>query len=151
MANPVTDVVRPINSLLNYAKNKISNAGIISSVYEGTTYQGLAQIIPSLLTQAGGGPCTIVCYGGSEYAKNPRRTSTISVIVLHGHTRAVSGTSSVISAMEKVVGVLDDLIYEDTESKYVITEKWEILSDELLDIEGIEAACILLNFLVKDW
>ena len=152
MANPVTDTVRKFSKLLAYAKTVSISAGVPAEVYAGTTYQGMADLIPALLVQSQGQPCAIVCYGGSEYGNSPRRISTINIIVLQGHTRAVSGTMTVLKAAEDIIAKLDDVIYEDVEGDYPITEKWKIASDELVDIDGLQAAaCIVLSFTVEDY
>jgi hypothetical protein len=150
MANPVTDTTRRFSRLLAHAKAASISAGVPAEVYAGSTYQGMADLIPALLVQSQGRPCAIVCYGGSEYGNSPRRISTVNIVVLQGHTRAVSGALTVLGAAEDIIARLDDVIYQDVEGDYPITEKWRIASDELVDIEGLEAACMVLSFTVED-
>ena len=89
MANPVTEVTRPVLSLLDYAKDACIAAGVPSRVYTGTTYAGLAESLPALLVESKGKPCAVVCYSGSKYGNAPRRVSSVAILVIQGHTRAL--------------------------------------------------------------
>lgn len=152
MSNPVTDTTRRIKALLEFARDACIGAGMPAEIYRGTTYQGLAAVIPALLVQSQGAPCAVVCYAGSEYANKPRRTAGVSVLVLQGHTRAVPGTLDAIGGAELVIEALDDVIYQDVEGDYPITEKWRVVSDEVVDIDGLDAAaCVIVTFNVEDY
>lgn len=152
MAIPATEFVRPVKKLLEQAQEACVAAGVPAQIYTGTTYQGLAAVIPSLLVQSKGEPVAVVCYGGSTYGNKPRRLSVISILVLQGHTRAVSGTLDAIGAAEKIVAELDDQVYQDTDGEWPITDHWRVASDEVLDIEDFQAAaCVLVNFNVEDY
>lgn len=152
MAIPATDYVRPVKKLLEQARDACISAGVPAQIYTGTTYQGLAAVIPSLLVQSNGEPVAVVCYGGSTYGNKPRRLSVISILVLQGHTRVSSGTLDAIEAAEKIYAGLDDQIYQETDGEWPITDHWRIASDEVIDIEGLDAAaCILVNFNVEDY
>ncbi|OQB30310.1 MAG: hypothetical protein BWY07_02639 [Candidatus Hydrogenedentes bacterium ADurb.Bin170] len=152
MAIPATDYVRPVKELLEQARDACISAGVPAQIYTGTTYQGLASVIPSLLVQSKGEPVGVVCYGGSTYGNKPRRLSVISILVLQGHTRVSSGTLDAIEAAEKIIAGLDDQIYQETAGEWPITDHWRIASDEVIDIEGLDAAaCILVNFNVEDY
>lgn len=152
MAIPATDYVRPVKKLLEQARDACISAGVPAQIYTGTTYQGLAAVIPSLLVQSKGDPIAVVCYGGSTYGNKPRRLSVVSILVLQGHTRVASGTLDAISAAEKIVAELDDQIYQDTDGEWPITDHWRISSDEVIDIEDLQAAaCVLVNFNVEDY
>ena len=148
---PVTMIVRPAAALLEQAAAACEAAGVQAKVYTGTTYSGLGRQIPGLLTQSGGAPIAIVCYGGSEYGKKPRRLSSVVVVVVQGHTRAAPGGLTAIDAAGKIVDQLDDSIYQDTGGDCIITEHWRAASDEPIDIEGLEAAAVLLTFEVEDY
>ena len=152
MAIPATDYVRPVKELLEQARDACISAGVPAQIYTGTTYKGLAAVIPSLLVQSKGDPVAVVCYGGSNYGNKPRRESTISILVLQGHTRVSSGTMDAIEAAEKIIAGLDDQIYQEVDGEWPITDHWRIASDEVIDIEGLDAAaCILVNFNVEDY
>lgn len=152
MAIPATDYVRPVGKLLEQAQAACVSAGIPAQIYTGTTYQGLASVIPSLLVQSKGEPVAVVCYGGSTYGNKPRRLSVISILVLQGHTRVASGTLDAIEAAEKIIAELDDQIYQETDGEWPITDHWRIASDEVIDIDGLDAAaCVLINFNVEDY
>lgn len=151
-SQPVTDAVRPIADLLQQAKEACDAAGVPGTVYVGTSYRDLAKTIPTAMTTSAGRPCAIVCYGGSVYGKKPRRTSAIVILVLQGHTKASPGVATAISAAEAIVASLDDVIYQDTDGEYPITDKWAVAEDEVVDLDGLEsAACIMLTFNVEDY
>ena len=51
-----------------------------------------------------------------------------------------------------VIEALDDVIYQDVEGGYPITEKWRVVSDEVVDIDGLDAAaCVIVTFNVEDY
>lgn len=152
MAIPATEFVRPVKKLLEQARDACISAGVPAQIYTGTTYQGLAAVIPSLLVQSKGEPVAVVCYGGSNYGNKPRRQTVISILVLQGHTRASSGTLDAIAAAELIIAELDDQVYQETSGEWPITDHWRIASDEVIDIEGLDAAaCVLINFNVEDY
>jgi hypothetical protein len=152
MAIPVTEHVRPVKKLLDQAWDACIAAGVPAQVYTGTTYKGLAAEIPSLLVQSRGEPAAVVCYGGSTYGNDPRRLTVVSILVVQGHTRVAPGTMDAIEAAEKIIAALDDQVYQETDGEWPITDHWRIASDEVIDIEGLDAAaCILVNFNVEDY
>ena len=152
MANPVTEVTRPVLSLLDYAKDACIAAGVPARVYTGTTYAGLAESLPALLVESKGNPCAVVCYSGSKYGNAPRRVSSVAILVIQGHTRALSGTATALEAAHDIIEKLDDVIYQDVAGDYPITDHWRLDEDEVVDIEGIDAAaCVVLNFNVEDY
>lgn len=152
MANPVTDVVRPVLSLLEYAASACTAAGVASKVFTGTTYAGLAREIPTLLVESRGNPIVVVCYGGSRYGNAPRRIARVSLIVVQGHTRVAPGVHTALTAAGLVTAVLDDVIYQDTVGEDIITEKWKLMDEDVIDLDGLDTtAGVLLTFNVEDY
>lgn len=152
MANPVTDTTRPIANLLDQAAAACNEAGVPGKVYTGTTYAGLATMLPGLLVESQGRPCAVVVYGGSTYANKPRRTSAIKILIIQGHTRVAPGTAQAIESAQAVIAALDDVIYQDVVGDYPITDHWRVAEDEVVDLEGLEsAACVVVTFNVEDY
>ncbi len=152
MANPVTDVTRPIVSILQQAADACNEVGVPTRVYSGTSYSGLASEIPSLMVEAKGAPAAVVCYGGSEYGNSPRRTSRVVVLIIQGHTRVSPGALTALTAAETIIAALDDQVYQNVVGEYLITDKWSVADDEAIDIDGIEAAaCVVVTFNVEDY
>ncbi|NLG58593.1 MAG: hypothetical protein GX538_00305 [Gammaproteobacteria bacterium] len=148
----MTEVTRPVLDLLDYAKDACIAAGVPARVYTGTTYAGLAETLPALLVESKGKPCAVVCYSGSKYGNAPRRVSSVAILVIQGHTRALSGTATALEAAHDIIEKLDDVIYQDVAGGYPITDHWRLDEDEVVDIDGINAAaCVVLNFNVEDY
>lgn len=152
MSDPVTNSTRPVTALLSQAADACTQAGVPGRVYTGTTYKGLAQVIPTILAESKGSPAAVVCYGGSVYANSPRRTSAIIILVVQGHTRVAPGTLTALEAANSITASLDDTITEDIAGEYPITDKWRQTSEDVVDLEGLDsAACIMLTFNVEDY
>ena len=152
MPNPYTDTCRPIADILADARAFCDAAGVTARNYNGTTLKGLARAAATALTESGGEPTAVCLYLSSWFDNYPRRTSTIQIIILSSETRVVDGVAASVAASRQIAALLDDTVHEEADGEHVITDKWEVDSEEVMDLPGLsDTAAVALTVTVKDY
>jgi len=152
MANPYTDTCRPIGDLVADAAAVCSAAGIPAHACTGTTLKRLAYDCSTALAESKGEPTCVILYGGSWFGNLPRRTTTLQLVILSSDTRVVDGVAASVAAARKIAASLDDTIHNEGAQDGTITDKWEVASEEVLDLPGLsDAAAVSLSVTIKDY
>ncbi len=152
MGIPVTEHVRPIPAILEQACKACADSGVYAEVSGGTTAQTLMEQCATILTKAGGNAVAVVCYGGSDYGNQPRRTSEIDIFVLAMNTKVRPAFDIIAEAARDITAALDDLVTQECSGGYPITDRWKLRSDQAMDLGATKAAAaILLQFDLEDY
>ena len=152
MPNPYTDTCRPISALIDDAEAACLQAGIPACACHSTTLKGLVRDAATALTESAGEPTCVILYGGSWFDNCPRRTSTLQLIFLSADSRVVDGIPAAIAASRAVAAVLDDTVHNENAGDNTITDKWEVASEEVLDLPSLsDAAAVSLSVTIKDY
>ena len=150
--DPVTVHTRPIKEVLKQAADICQSCGVIAEVSPDTTKKTLIEKCAAILNASGGEPAAVICYGGSDYANSPRRTSEIDIFLLAAQTKVRPAMEAILAASWEIIGKLDDLITEDVAGEWPITDKWKLKSDEAVDLGGTgAAAALMLAFDLEDY
>ena len=152
MADPVTVHVRPIPQVLAQAADIIRSCGVVALISPDTTAKTIVEKCAAVLNQSGGEPAAVICYGGSDYANAPRRTSEIDIFLLAAQTKVRPAMEAILTASWAIIGKIDDLVTQDTAGEWPITDRWKLRSDEAIDLGGTgAAAALLLAFDLEDY
>ena len=150
--DPVTLYARPVAAVMAQVAEIVSGLGIPCQVYGGTNMDGFAAKVASVLTQSGGRPAAVVCFGHSVFGNHPRRTTYLNVVVVSSDTRPSPGMPGAIEAAWAIEGAIDRLVTQDTSGECPQTDLFEVDSEEGLSLKDAGAACaVAISLTVKDY
>ena len=152
MPNPYTDTCRPIGDLIAEAATICNTVGVPAHACTGTTLKRLVYDCSTALTESAGEPTCVIVYGGSWFDNCPRRTTTLQLVILSSDTRVVDGVAAAVAAARTIAAAMDDTIHNEAPNDNTITDKWEVASEEVLDLPGLaDTAAVSLSVTIKDY
>jgi hypothetical protein len=107
----------------------------------GTSHDQLWELVPALMTSAQGLPVVVVIYSGSSYENHPRRTASVTVLLLAETPDEAAGRAILAPLVDRCLLLLDEHIDDQA--------KWRAKDDEALDI-GPNLSCFKLSFEILD-
>jgi hypothetical protein len=145
---PVTDTVKPTADYVSITAARLAVLAeeepalpwMVFSFF-GTSNDQLWNVMPGMLTTANGLPVAVVMYGGSKYADFPRRTASVTVLLISETPDETTGRATIAPLVDRALSLLDQHI--DGRAK------WETESDSAIDI-GENISCMVIEFSILD-